>query len=231
MPEELTLVAEPNREAGSRASRRLRRAGSIPGVLYGHGMEPVPLSVNGRELRRVLNTEAGLNALVTLDVAGSKQLALAKQLQRDPVRGTVIHVDWIAVRRDEVVSAEVPVHLVGEASEAQRDGGVLTHELTNLTVSAKASEVPHAIEVDVTSLQVGDVVRVGDLKLPAGVTTDVDPELPVLSVTSATVVPEVAAEEEGAEAESGEAVTAERDTETAEAEAAGDTTAGGDAAE
>src|SRR3712207_6064925 len=134
--EEVALAAETGRPTGSAAARRLRAAGKIPAVLYGHGVDPQSLAVDGRSLRLALSQEAGLNALLNLDVAGKQHLAMARQLQRDPVRGTVAHVDFVIVRRDEVVSAEVPVHLVGEAEKVQRADGLVEQQIFTLPVNS-----------------------------------------------------------------------------------------------
>ena len=240
MAQEVTLLAESGRPLGSRSARRLRREGRIPGVLYGHGSDPVPLSVNGRELRHALTTEAGLNALINLDVSGARHLAVAKQIQKDPVRGTVAHIDFQIVSRDEIITAEVPIHLVGEATAVIKSDGVVAQELNSLTVHAKPAEVPASIEVDVSGLEPGGTIRAGDLRLPAGVTTDLDPESTVVSATVSTTAMEVEEAEEAATGEAmeaaegttaGEEETDARDTATAEAEAGGDTAAGGEPAE
>lgn len=242
MAQEVTLTAETGRELGSRASRRLRRAGRIPGVLYGHGSEPVSLSVDARELRAALMTEAGLNALINLDVGGTTHLAVAKQLQRAAIRGVVEHVDFQIVRRDEIIAADVPVHLVGSADAVLKADGVVTQELNSLTVHATPGAIPPVIEVDVTVLEPGGTIRVGDLRLPGGVTTDLDPEAPVVSATVSTTAAEVVEGVEGVTGEeepgeggegtaAGEEETAERDRATAEAEASGDVAAGGEPAE
>ncbi|MDA8062222.1 MAG: 50S ribosomal protein L25, partial [Actinomycetota bacterium] len=131
---ELTLVAEPGRATGSAASRRMRAAGRVPAVVYGHGAEPQAVSVDGRDLRIVLSGGAGVNQLLSLDVAGERHLALARVLQRDPVRSAVIHVDFQVVSRDEVISAEVPVNLVGEAKAVEQEKGIVEHILSSLTV-------------------------------------------------------------------------------------------------
>ena len=199
--EEVVLTAEAGRSTGSATARRLRGAGKIPAVLYGHGIEPQALAVEGRALRLALNQEAGLNALISLDVAGDRHLAMARQLQRDPVRGTVAHVDFVIVRRDEVVTVEVPVHLEGEASLVHREDGLVEQQLFTLTVNATPSSIPASIEVDISGLGIGDVIRVGDLVLPSGVTTDVDPEEPVVAGQASRVSAEVEAEEAEAEAE------------------------------
>ncbi len=191
--EEVTLVAAPRAEKGSAASRRLRIAGKIPAVLYGHGTDAKPLTVDARELRGALSTDAGVNALISLQLDGDRQLAMARELQRHPVRGTVDHVDFVVVRRDEIVSADVPLHLVGEATEVQRDEGVLDQQLFALTVRATPMNIPASIEVDITALTIGDAIRVGDLELPPDVTTEVDPEEPVIAVQASRVAAEIEA--------------------------------------
>lgn len=179
MPD-ITLVAEIGRPLGSRSSGRLRAAGKVPAVVYGHGNDPVPVAVDARALRAALNTEAGLNALINLDMGGNVQLAMAKDIQRHPVRNTVTHVDFLAISRDEVITTDVPVALVGEPADLLRADGVVDHQLFALTVNAKPGTIPNAIEIDISNLQVGESIRVGDLTLPAGVTTDADPEAAIV---------------------------------------------------
>jgi len=192
MPE-ITLVAETGRAIGTSDSRRVRREGRIPAVLYGHGMDAVSLSVDAREFRNALTGGAGLNQLLSLDIDGKSHLALARVLQRHPVRNTVIHIDFQVVRRDEIVSADVTIVLVGEAKAVGSDG-VVEHPLTQLTVNANPGSIPEEIVVDISELTIGTTIRVGDLVLPAGVTTDVDPEEPVVvAAESAAGEAEVAA--------------------------------------
>ncbi len=197
--EEVVLTAEAGRITGSSTARRLRGAGKIPAVLYGHGVAPQPLAVEGRELRLALNHEAGLNALISLDVDGNRHLAMARQLQKDPVRGTVAHVDFVIVRRDEVVTVDVPVRLEGEATLVHREDGLVEQQLFSLTVHATPSAIPSHIEVDISELGIGDAIRVSDLKLAEGVTTDVDPEETIVAGQASRVSAEVEAEEEAAE--------------------------------
>jgi large subunit ribosomal protein L25 len=200
MPE-ITLTAEVGRSPGSRASGRLRSAGRIPGVIYGHGQVPQPVSVDARELRQALSTDAALNQLLELAVDGQRVLTMARDIQRHPVRNTVIHVDFLVVRRDEVVSADVPIVTVGEAKAVDQDRGVVAQPLGALSVRATPGAIPPHIEVDISDMTVGDTIRVGDLRLPSGVTTEVDSEEAVVVASTS----EVAAEVEAGEAAAGEA--------------------------
>jgi len=193
--DEVSLVADVGRVKGSSEARRLRAAGKVPGVLYGHGIDPLPLAVGSRELRAALTSDSGLNALISLDVGGTRHLAMARQLQRHPVRRSVDHVDFVIVRRDEVVSAEVNVHLVGEAQEVERADGLVEQQLFSLVVHSTPGNIPNVIEVDISGLAIGDAIRVGDLKLPDGVTTEVDPEETIVAGQASRTAAEV---EEGA---------------------------------
>ena len=180
MPE-IVLEAEVGRPLGSSASRRLRAAGKIPAIVYGHGTEPVPVAVVGRELRVALNGEAGTNALLSLRAGGKTYLTVARELQRHPVRGTVSHVDFQIVRRDEVIAADVPVVLVGEATEVHHGDGLVDQQLFTLPVRAKPADIPTNFDVDISGLTIGAVIRVGDLDLPNGVAVDLDDEAPVVT--------------------------------------------------
>lgn len=171
---EIQLVAETGRESGTRSSKRLRREGKIPAVVYGHGASPVSIAVDGRQLRTALNTEAGVNALVNLSIDGKSQLTMARVLQRHPVRNTVTHVDFQVVRRDEIISAEVPFVFVGEAKQVLDNDGFVDQIHFSLTVHATPSAIPPHIEVDISKLRIGEAIRIADLNLPAGVTTDLD---------------------------------------------------------
>ena len=213
---EYKLAAENRSEAGKGAARRLRASGRVPAVLYGHGAKPEHLSVDARQFGQALRTDAGVNVLIELEVGRQRHLALAKEIQRHPVRGTFTHVDFLIVRRGEKVTVAVPVHLVGEAPGV-REGGIADQDLYQLHVEAEVTAVPEAVEADVSGLAIGDVLRVGDLKAPAGATILDDPEAPVVSVVPPTVEP--AAEE--AEAVEGEPAEGEPEGEAA-AEAGGD---------
>lgn len=208
---EIKLVAEPAREKGSRASRRLRHEGRIPAVVYGHGIDPISISLDARDVRVALNGEAGSRALLDLHVGKERHLAVARQLQRHPVRHTVVHIDFQVVRRDEVISADVPVVLVGEASAVHRNDGTVAQELTSLQVKARPADLPPHIDVDVSELEIGQTIRVGDLELGSGVTTDVDPDSTVVTGQPPRVaaLPEEGAGEAPAEGEEAPAAGAE----------------------
>ncbi|MBA3653106.1 MAG: 50S ribosomal protein L25 [Actinobacteria bacterium] len=215
MPE-IALPVEIGRSTGSRPAGRLRAAGKIPAIVYGHGLSPVAVAVEGRALRAALMTEAGLNALMSVKLDGTEHLVMARDIQRDPVRHRVTHVDFQIVRRDEIMTVEVPIALVGEAELVNREGGVVAQELFSLSVNATPGNIPNSIEIDITELAVGDAVRVSDIKLPSGASTDVDPEAAiVVGQPPQAVVEEVAEGEEGAEGVEG----AEGEAEGGDAEA------------
>ncbi len=198
MPE-ITLHAEVGRATGSRPARRLRREGMIPGVVYGHGTDPVPVAVAGRELRAALSGAAGANALLSLEAGDHTFLTLAREMQRHPVRGTVTHVDFQIVRRDEVIAADVPITLVGEAVEVHHGDGLVDQQLFTLPVRAKPADIPNLLELDVSGLTIGSALRVADLQLPEGVTTELDDEVPIVTGQP----PRIQALEEGGEAAEG----------------------------
>jgi large subunit ribosomal protein L25 len=208
---DITLVAEAGRPGGSRSARRLRTQGRIPAVVYGHGVAPVPVSVVGRELRTALSTEAGLNALLSLQVGDASYLTLAREIQRHPVRGTVLHVDFQVVDREQTVTAEVPVNLIGEATEVDHADGVVDQQLFSLPVKARPADIPTHLEVDISGLTVGASIRVSDIALPSGVEADVDQETAVVTGVPPRVQTraEEAAEGEAAESAAAEAAEAE----------------------
>lgn len=216
---EVTLKAAPGREPGSRASGRLRTFGQVPAVVYGHGITPVPVSVDWRELRAALTTEAGSNALINLEVGSDKHLTVVRDMQRHPIRHDVLHIDFQVVSRDEVISMDVPVVLHGENETIEKtDGATIDQQMHSLEIKSKPGNIPNEISVDISGLEIGSTIRVGDITLPDGVETDVDPDETVVSVMIVQVdIPEPtdgeeAEGEEGAEgegAEGGDAPTAE----------------------
>jgi large subunit ribosomal protein L25 len=173
---EFTLTAEVDRPTGSSNTRRLRREGKIPGVIYGHGHDPVSVAVDAKELRVALNGASGTNQLLELDTAKEKYLVLAKVLQRHPVRGTLVHVDFQITGRDETVTVDVPVSLIGDAVEVRHADGAVDQQLFSVSVSARPSAIPTVLELDISAMTPGDILRVSDLTLPDGVIADSDPE-------------------------------------------------------
>jgi large subunit ribosomal protein L25 len=194
---DIVLVADTKRPTGSANSRRLRHHGRIPAVVYGHGIASTSISVDARALRSALSTTAGRNAVFELDVEGTHHLAMAKVVDHHPVRRTIAHVDFLVINRDEQVTADVRINLVGEPEAVLREGAAVEQVLHALTVTMLPGSIPDAIDVDVSDLELGGTIRVADLKLPAGVTTIIDGETAVVSATqAATVEPEAEPEAE-----------------------------------
>ncbi len=216
MPE-ITLNAEAGRTTGSRSTRRLRHAGKIPGVVYGHGSEPLAVAVGAREFQIAMSGEAGLNTLLSLKVDGNDYLTLARDIQRHPFKNVVTHVDFLIVRRDEVITAEVTINLVGEAVEVQHGDGIVEQQLFSLAIKAKPADIPPSVELDISSLTIGGALHVSDLVIPRGVELEVDPTTTVVAGLPPRVQITEEAEEaaEGAEAEGEEGAAAEQQAEGA----------------
>jgi large subunit ribosomal protein L25 len=210
---------------GSAESRRLRKEGLIPGVLYGGG-EPVAISVEERELRRALTGAGGLHSILDVEVDGKGEThaSILKEYQVDPVRGGVTHVDLHEVRLDKPIQASVSVDLLGgEDAPGVREGGVLSQPLREVTVEALPLEMPEHIDLDVSGMDIGATLRISDLTAPEGSTLLDDPEMVVATVTAPTKVvePEPTEEELAAmEAEGEEGVEGEEGAEGEAAEGA-----------
>ena len=191
-----TLEAKIRQNLGSSVARRERKAGRVPGVVYGHGGESVAVTVDALEFNRVLNLETGSNTLITLDIEGKKDTALARQIHRHPTRPMIVHVDFIRVNMNEEVEAHVSLHLEGTPTGV-KDGGRLEHAEFTVLIKAKPSDIPVSLSHDVSELLIGGQLHLSELKLPSGVTAVDEPDL-VLAVVTA---PRGAtAEEEAAEA-------------------------------
>ena len=195
MPE-VKLIAELRTEFGKGAARRIRRADKVPAVLYGHGTAPIHIALPGHETLLALRTA---NALLSIEVDGSSQLALPKQVQRDPLRHTIEHVDLVIVRRGEKVTVDVAIHLVGEAGP---DTLVVVDHNT-VPVEAEATQIPTQIVVSVEELPPGTQILARDLQLPDGSTIDLDPETLIVNITNAPTAEALEAELAEAEAEAG----------------------------
>jgi large subunit ribosomal protein L25 len=205
MPD-VTLVAEAGREVGSRSTRRLRTQGKIPAVIYGHGSDPIPVAVGAREFQVAMSGEAGLNTLLTIEVGKDNFLTLARDLQHHPFNNVITHIDFLIVRRDEVISAEVTINLVGEPVEVNHGDGIVDQQLHNLQVKARPTDIPPSLDIDISGLTIGGSLHVSDITLPAGVESETDPETTVVTGqpprVQATAAEEAAAAAgpEGAEA-------------------------------
>jgi len=176
------LVAQSGRAIGSSASRRLRGEGRIPGVLYGHGIAPVHVSVERRDLRVALSGAAGSNTVLDLQVDGESFPAIVKELQRHPVKRTVSHIDFLRVSMHESITVSIPVHLTGEAKAVIADGGLVDSAVDSIDVVTTPTNLPSEILVDITDMQPGDVIRLGDLTLPDGVVAVAEDDLVVVSI-------------------------------------------------
>lgn len=177
-----TLSAEAGRVTGSPASRRLRAADRIPGILYGHGMTPVVLSVARRDLRVALSGPAGANTILTLSVDGSSYNAVVKEMQRHPVRRNVSHVDFVQINLSEEIVMHVPVHLTGVAKQVVAAGGLVDAAVDSIEVRTTPANVPNEIVIDITDLTPESVIHLADLKLPAGVVAVGDPDMLIATV-------------------------------------------------
>lgn len=195
---EVRISAQQRTEFGKGGARRTRRAGLVPAVIYGHGQPPRHISLPAREIGLALRSDA--NVLLRLDLEGGSELALAKDVQRDPLKQTIDHIDLIVVRRGEKVRIDVPVQLTGEVKSSDV---LLNHDLTSITVEADATALPRAFEVDVTDVEVGTSIHVRDIELPEGVTLVTDEDALIVSGNAAPTAEQLDAELSEAEAEVG----------------------------
>ena len=196
---EVKLTAETRTEFGKGAARRIRRDNKVPGVLYGHGSDPLHLTLPGHELLLALRTP---NVLISLDIDGkSSELAIPKAVQRDAIKGFLEHVDLLLVKRGEKVTVEIPVHTEGELAPG---GNLLEHVLNALPVEAEATHIPESVTVSVEGLEAGASVLAKDITLPNGTTLAVEEDAVVLQVLAAQ-----AEETEGEESEAADEAVAE----------------------
>jgi large subunit ribosomal protein L25 len=172
------LVATARTSFGKGAARTIRRAGKIPAVMYGHGTEPVHISLPGHETMMALKVS---NVLLTIEIDGKDQLALAKDIQRDPIRPVIEHVDLVVVRKGEKVTVNVPVHLVGTAAVET----VVTVENNTVELAVEATKIPDHLDVSVEGAQAGTRIHASDLALPEGAELITDPEILIVNITQA----------------------------------------------
>jgi large subunit ribosomal protein L25 len=194
---QVTLRAEGGRTPGSPESRRVRRTGNVPAVVYGHGTESRPITVDAHDLQLALHTEAGANALINLEIDGAKPLlTMARVVDKHPFRNEYRHVDFVAISLDEKLSFEIPIHFEGTPIGVI-EGGVFSPRRTTVEVLTLASTIPDFVELDVSGVQLGDSLRIEDLPRLDGVEYPDDPEAVIMSVT----VPAAEIEEEPEEVE------------------------------
>jgi large subunit ribosomal protein L25 len=197
MATQANLSAQPRSETGKGANRQLRMKGRIPAVVYGHGEETRKVSVDAHELERLFSRIHVENTLITLDVdgAGAPMKALVKEIQSNPVRNQVLHVDFYMIHAGEKLNVQIPIRLVG-AAPGVKAGGILQHALDELEVRCLPDAIPERIDVDISALDIGDSIHVHELVVPEGVEVEVDADRTVCSVVPPTVsAEEVAAEE------------------------------------
>jgi large subunit ribosomal protein L25 len=211
---ETTLVAQTRTEFGKGAARRIRRAHQIPAVMYGHGTEPVHITLPGHETMLALKAA---NALLSIEVNGTTQLALVKDVQRDAIKPVIEHVDLVVVRRGEKVTVDVQIHTTGEAAIET----VVTVENQTVELEVEATHIPENLEVSVEGATAGTQIHASDLVLPEGAVLVTDPEILVVNITGAITAEALEAELAEAEAEAGiEHEAPQAETEAAEAPAA-----------
>ncbi|GHC68086.1 50S ribosomal protein L25/general stress protein Ctc [Streptomyces cinnamoneus] len=191
---EVKLSAEKRTDFGKGAARRTRRENKVPAVIYGHGADPKHVALEGHSLMMALKTP---NVLIRLDIGGKNELVIPKAVQRDPLKGFLVHVDFLAVKKGERVTVDVPVLTEGELAAG---GNLLDHMLNAVPVEAEATHIPESFTVSIEGLSAGHTVRAGDIELPRGCSLAVDESTALLQVVAAQTEPEPEAEEE-AEAE------------------------------
>ena len=208
------IAAETRTEFGKGAARRIRRADKVPAVIYGHGNDPIHITLPGHATMMALK-HGGANALLELDVEGTIQLGLTKQVQVDPIRRHLEHIDFVAVRKGEKVTVDIPVHLVGDAAPET----LVVLENSVVSVEAEATHIPEYIEFSIEGAEVGTQIHASDLDLPPGSLLLTDAETLIVNITQQMSEEELEAELEEAEAEAG-IERDEHEEETEEGEAA-----------
>jgi len=191
---EQKLAAELRTEFGKGYARRARAAGQIPAVIYGHGAEPLHINLPGRATTLAVRVS---NALLSLDVNGEEHLALVKDIQRDPIKQIIEHIDLLTVQKGEKVTVDVAVHVTGEPAS----GVVVNQEATTVSLEAEATHLPTAVEVSIEGREAGAHVHASDLELPKGSSLLSDPETLIVNLSEAAAPAEEAAEEAAPAAE------------------------------
>jgi large subunit ribosomal protein L25 len=198
MADDNKLVAEARTTFGKGAARRIRAVGKIPAVIYGHGTEPQHVTLPGHEVSLILRKA---NAVFDLDIDGKSQLALVKDVQKDPVRQIIEHIDLVIVRKGEKVTIDIPIHVIGEAAP----GTQVLQDANTLSIEAEATNIPERLTVDIEGLAEGTQIHASDVTLPEGSTLISDPDVLVVGITGATDADLGESEESTEETAEGEA--------------------------
>ena len=193
---EIKIQAEERTEFGKGAARRIRRSDKVPAVLYGHGSDPVHVTLPGHDLMMAFKTA---NVLLSVELGKDKHLVIPKQVQRDPLKGFIEHADLLIVKRGEKVTVDIGLHVVGEAVP----GSLIQTELNSIAVEAEATNIPTGVEVSIEGLEIGTRITAGELVLPEGSTLAIDEDLLVLHITAAPTAEQLESELAEAEAEAG----------------------------
>jgi|SRR5271168_1776904 large subunit ribosomal protein L25 len=195
------LNATPRADTGKGVARKLRQTGRIPGIIYGHAREPLPLSINTRDFEKLLEHISAENTVIELSLDGKMSRTLIREIQRHPFRREYLHVDFQELVAGETVVVRIPLVLIGIAIGVRQDGGVLDQTMRDLEIEVDPANMPNHIDVDVTNVNIGESIHVRDLTLPAGVTplTDLDAAIVVVAAPRAVIEATPAAPAEGAE--------------------------------
>jgi large subunit ribosomal protein L25 len=211
MADSLTLIAQSRSDSGKGASRRLRRTGLVPGIIYGTDSEPTMIAVNHNELIHQLDNEAFFSSVLNVETDGNAEKVVLKDLQRHPSKPFIMHLDLLRISSKEAIKMTVPLHFIGaETSPGIKAGGTASHHLTEVDVSCLPGDLPEYIEVDVSAMDVGDTIHISEIKLPQGVelpqlALGEDHDIAVVAIHAARAV--VEEEPEAAAAEGGEETT------------------------
>lgn len=216
----VALAAQSRTETGKGVARSLRRQALTPAVFYGPEVDPVPLILQSRDLEKLITTGAGENILIDLNIEDGKSTqshrAMIREIQVDPVKQNILHVDLYAISMDKKISVEVPITLTGTAFGVSDEGGILQQTTRTLEVSCLPDRIPEAFELEVTALAIGDSLHVSDLEIPEGIDVLVEEQLTIASVVPPAAVEEIEPEVLEEEEEEGEEVDEEAEAETKE---------------
>jgi len=187
MAKQLKLSAQTRTGIGRSAVNKIKAQGLVPGVIYGGKDVPQPVSLNAREIYNLLSHATSEHVLVDLEIGGANRLALIQEVQHDPIKRTILHVDFHAVKADEILHSKIPVETIGEPSGVKNFGGILEIAIHELEIECLPKDLPERISLDVSALNVGEAIHVKDIKLPEGVSTRLDGELSVVRVSAPKV--------------------------------------------